>query len=82
MKRFASSVQHITGQELEVKAASDRDSMTVVEQEMDALRTQVDELSEEVSNGVDSLFCRFDVTLCSPFSVPSCGTHSTNRLPR
>lgn len=48
MKRFANSVQHITGQELEVKAASDTDSMSIVEQEMEALRTKVDELSEEV----------------------------------
>jgi hypothetical protein len=50
MKRFANSVQHITGQELEVMSASDSDSMTVVEQEMEALRAQVDELSEEVSD--------------------------------
>ena len=48
MKRFAVSVQHITGQELEVKALSDTDSMTVVEQELESLRTKVEELSDEV----------------------------------
>lgn len=53
MMRFANSVQHITGQELEVKAASDSDSMTVVEQEMDGLRTKVEELSDEVSHATD-----------------------------
>jgi hypothetical protein len=47
MTRFAASVQHITGQELDVKAASDSDS--IVEQELEALRTKVEELSDEVS---------------------------------
>jgi diaphanous 1 len=55
MMRFASSVQHITGQELEVKAASDSESMSVVEQEMEGLRTKVEELSDEVSNAMDSM---------------------------
>lgn len=49
MKRFAESVQHITGQELEVRAASDGNSMTVVEQELESLRSKVEELSDEVS---------------------------------
>jgi len=62
MKQFANSVQHITGQELEVKAASDGNSMTVVEQEMEALRTQVDKLSEEVSDDIDMLNLR--LTFC------------------
>jgi diaphanous 1 len=62
MKRFANSVQHITGQELEVKAASDGNSMTVVEQEMEGLRTQVDKLSEEVSDDVDML--NLQLTFC------------------
>jgi hypothetical protein len=49
LKRFAASVEHITGQELEVKAASGSDSSTVVEQELETLRTQVEELSDEAS---------------------------------
>ena len=53
MKRFAASVQHITGQELEVKAASDNDSMGIVEQELEALRTKVEELSDEVQISPD-----------------------------
>jgi hypothetical protein len=48
MRRFAASVQHITGQELEVKAASDSDSMSIVEQELEELRAKVEELSDEV----------------------------------
>jgi hypothetical protein len=44
--RFAASVQHITGQELEVKAVSDSD--TVIEQELEALRSKVEELNDEV----------------------------------
>jgi diaphanous 1 len=50
MKRFAASVQHITGQELDVKAASDSDSINVVEEELETLRTKVEELSDEVSS--------------------------------
>lgn len=49
MKRFATSVQHITGQELEVRAAMDSDSFNIVEQELEELRSKVEELSEEVS---------------------------------
>lgn len=49
MKRFAKSVQHITGQELDVKAASDGDSAHLVELEIEALRAKVNELSDEVS---------------------------------
>ncbi|KAG6854352.1 hypothetical protein C0991_007857 [Blastosporella zonata] len=45
MKRFAASVQHITGQELDVKAVSNGDSL--VEQELEGLRNQVEELSDE-----------------------------------
>jgi diaphanous 1 len=55
MMRFANSVQHITGQELEVRAVSDSDSMGIVEHEMEALRTKVDELSDEVSDSISTL---------------------------
>ena len=48
MKRFTASVQHITGQELDVKAASDASALDVVEEELDALRSKVEELSDEV----------------------------------
>jgi diaphanous 1 len=48
MKRFAASVQHITGQELEVRTMSETGSMTIVEQELEELRMKVEELSDEV----------------------------------
>ena len=48
LKRFSISVRHITGQQLEVKAASDSDAMTIFEEEVESLRRKVDELSEEV----------------------------------
>ena len=47
LTRFAASVQHITGQELEVKAASDNVPMNIVEQELEDLRSKVEELSDE-----------------------------------
>jgi hypothetical protein len=50
MKRFATSVQHITGQELEVKAAANNGPFGIVEQELEELRSKVEELSEEVSS--------------------------------
>lgn len=49
LKRFASSVQHITGQELDVRAVGDDSSRQVVEEELTTLRNQVEELSEERS---------------------------------
>jgi uncharacterized protein YdhG (YjbR/CyaY superfamily) len=52
MKRFAASVQYITGQELEVKAAESRD---IVEQELEDLRSRVEELSDEVSFSLPGL---------------------------
>jgi hypothetical protein len=64
MMRFANSVQHITGQELEVKAASGSDSMTIVEQEIEALRTKVDELSDEVCNGTCTLNTFISLSVC------------------
>jgi hypothetical protein len=51
LKKFAVSVQHITGQELEVRAASDSNSRDIVEQELEELRIKVEELSDEVSLG-------------------------------
>ncbi|PPQ71093.1 hypothetical protein CVT24_009844, partial [Panaeolus cyanescens] len=47
LKRFATSVQHITGQEVEVKPANESDALEVVEQELEALRVKVEELSDE-----------------------------------
>ncbi|KAF8179057.1 hypothetical protein K438DRAFT_1258290 [Mycena galopus ATCC 62051] len=47
MKHFAASVVHITGQELEVRAASDTASSTIVEQELESLRTKYEELNDE-----------------------------------
>jgi hypothetical protein len=40
-------VQHITGQEVEVKTPIERDS--IVDEEIEALRTKVEKLSDEVS---------------------------------
>ena len=45
MTRFAASVQYITGQELEVKAAQPTET---VGQELEDLRSRVEELSDEV----------------------------------
>jgi diaphanous 1 len=50
MGHFATSIQHITGQELEVTAATGLESSNLVQEELEALRIKVDELSEEVSN--------------------------------
>jgi hypothetical protein len=46
LRRFAASVQHITGQELDIDQASDRVSSHLVE-EVEALRNKVEELSDE-----------------------------------
>lgn len=43
-------MQHITGQELDVKAASDDETNDIVQEELEALRTKVEELSDEVVN--------------------------------
>ena len=48
LKRFASSVQDITGQEIDVKVPGDRNSRQIVEEELEVLRLKVDELSDEV----------------------------------
>ncbi|KAJ3492688.1 hypothetical protein NLJ89_g11182 [Agrocybe chaxingu] len=47
LKRFASSVRHITGQDLEVKASHESDSREIVEQELETLRFKVEQLSDE-----------------------------------
>lgn len=57
MTRFAASVVHITGQELEVKAVSDNASSTIVEQELESLRTKYEELSDEVHATGNGLQC-------------------------
>ena len=50
MKRFATSVQHITGQEIEVKEASENGFIEIIEKELEMLRTKVDELTDEVTS--------------------------------
>lgn len=55
MKRFAASVVHITGQDLEVKTVSESASSTIVEQELESLRTKYEELSDEVSTPLDGI---------------------------
>jgi hypothetical protein len=49
LKRYAISVQHITGQEVEVKALGESSSSDIVEQELESLRLKVEELSDEVN---------------------------------
>lgn len=49
LKRFAASVQHITGQEVEVKEARENASINIMEQELELLRAKVDELTDEVT---------------------------------
>jgi hypothetical protein len=73
MKRFAASVQYITGQELEVKAAESRD---IVEQELEDLRNRVGELSDEV------WILPLCLSLINFRSEENCVTTSTRRLLR
>lgn len=47
MKRFTTSVENITGQALDVRAASD-DNQSSVQEEIERLKKQVDELKTEV----------------------------------
>ena len=49
LKRYATSIQHITGQEVEVKALGETSSRDIVEQELESLRLKVEELSDEVN---------------------------------
>lgn len=49
LKRFSTSVQHITGQEIEVKEPGQSDSRDTVVQELESLRIKVEELSDEVN---------------------------------
>lgn len=72
------SVQHITGQELDVKAASDTNSRDIVEQELEELRSKVDELSEEV----DPLTFWGEYLMEEIYRKPNYATKSTKKLPR
>jgi len=47
LKRFAASVEHITGQEDKIETRPGSDSS--VEEELEALRSKVEQLSDEVS---------------------------------
>ena len=68
LKRFATSVQHITGQEVEVKALGETSSSDIVEQELESLRLKVEELSDEVNV--------FNVVWCSSLIF----SYSANRI--
>lgn len=46
LKRFAASVQHITGQEVEVQTPTER--LSLVDDEIEALHTRVEKLNDEV----------------------------------
>lgn len=77
MKKFADSVQHITGQELEVKPPSDSTSINVVEEELEALRSQVEELSEEVRSSYH--MAGFLLLMVHITRERSCAMNSTNK---
>ena len=77
MKRFAASVVHITGQELDVKAASDTASSSIVEEELETLRTKYEELSDEVCGLVQLMDVPLTLT-----SGPSCATSLISKLRR
>lgn len=48
LKRFATSVQHVTGKELSIDEASHHVSSQIVEEELEELRNKVEQLSDEV----------------------------------
>ncbi|KAJ6515515.1 hypothetical protein C8R45DRAFT_809608 [Mycena sanguinolenta] len=76
MKRFASSVVHITGQELEVRAASESASSTIVEQELESLRTKYEELSDErteLRNKLNQQIAEMNTLRSLPLNIP--GSH-------
>lgn len=83
LKRFATSVQHITGQELEIDEASNHLSSHLVEEELESLRNKVEELSDEVCFG--SLPCTkltFIVITENPPSRETGSTVSRNYYPK
>lgn len=61
IKRFADSVRHITSQNLEASLASE-DRESVLREEMETLRSKVDELTEEVSECVDHDWAQLTAT--------------------
>ena len=42
-------MEHITGQEIEIKEANENGSIEIIEQELEMLRAKVDELTDEVT---------------------------------
>ena len=74
MKRFTSSVQHITGQAIDV-VAGDQKSRSVVEEELEVLRAKVEELSDEVWLSLP----RVGHVLIPPDRELGFGTNSTNK---
>ncbi|KAJ7490265.1 armadillo-type protein [Mycena galericulata] len=74
MKRFTASVVHITGQELEVKAASDSSSSTIVQQELESLRTKYEELSDErteLRNKLTQQIAEVNTLKSLPLNIPA-----------
>ncbi len=74
LKRFVASVQHIVG-EVEVKIPNESD--TRLEEELEALRFQVEKLSDEVSQCINTSYEAFKC-----FSVKSFIKSWTNNLPK
>ncbi|KAJ6572601.1 hypothetical protein B0H10DRAFT_2106751 [Mycena sp. CBHHK59/15] len=74
MKRFAASVVHITGQELEVTAVSENaSSSTIVEQELESLRTKYEELSDErteLRNKLNQQIAEMNTLKSLPLNIP------------
>lgn len=57
LQRFAESVQHVTGQVVDVRLASDTDH-SLLQEEIDHLRTTVDKLSDEVRLSAATSSCK------------------------
>jgi len=80
LKRYATSVRHITGQEVEVKALGETSPSDIIEQELESLRLKVEELSDEV-NTFNIIKCT-----CPIFSFLSreqnCARNLVNKSPK
>ncbi|KAF7302007.1 Formin-like protein 6 [Mycena indigotica] len=73
MTRFSSSVVHITGQALEVKAAYEDGSRTIIEQELEALRAKYEELSDErtdLRNKLNDQLAEMNALKSLPMNMP------------
>ncbi|KAJ7167544.1 armadillo-type protein [Mycena filopes] len=82
MKRFTASVVHITGKELDVTAVSSNGSSSIVEQELEALRTKYEELSDERTQLRDKLtqqIAEMNTLKSLPLNIPVPQAKSTGK---